>query len=93
MAVTGYDILTLTQRFLELNGRFTLSDDSHGVEQVGLNYARVLDAIRRAGINELQYLVSIGSSGAEPIDERFPRVSWTPVSLKQVESHGFWKVR
>jgi histidinol-phosphatase (PHP family) len=75
-----------------MNGRFTLSDDSHGVEQVGLNYTRVLDAIRRAGINDIEYLDSIGSSDSQALDERFQRVCWRTVSLNQLESHGFWKV-
>jgi histidinol-phosphatase (PHP family) len=81
------------QRFVELNGRFTLSDDSHGVEQVGLNFPRVLDAIRRAGIKEIVYLAMIGSSQSQAIDERFQRVCWTTMTLDQLESHGFWKVQ
>ena len=81
------------QRFVELNGRFTLSDDSHGVEQVGLNYPRVLDAIRRAGIKEIVYLATIGSSDSPAIDERFQKVCWRTMTLDQIESHGFWKVQ
>jgi histidinol-phosphatase (PHP family) len=86
-------MLTTMQRFMELNGRFTLSDDSHGVEQVGLNYPRVLDAFRRSGVNEIVYLATIGSSDSQPIDERFKRVCWTTMTLDQLESHGFWKVQ
>jgi histidinol-phosphatase (PHP family) len=86
-------MLTTMQRFVELNGRFTLSDDSHGVEQVGLNYPRVLDAIRRAGINEIVCLDAIGSSDSQAIDERFRRVFWRTIPLDQLESHGFWKVQ
>lgn len=32
-----------------------MSDDAHGVDQVGLNYARVLDTIRKAGIETIYY--------------------------------------
>lgn len=78
---------------MELNGRFTLSDDSHGVEQVGLNFPRVLDAIRRAGIQEIVCLATIGSSASPAIDERFQRVCWTTMTLDQLESHGFWGVQ
>jgi histidinol-phosphatase (PHP family) len=81
------------QRFVELNGRFTLSDDSHGVEQVGLNYPRVLDAIRRAGIDEIVCLDAIRSSDSQAIDERFRRVCWRTIPLDQLESHGVWKVQ
>jgi histidinol-phosphatase (PHP family) len=86
-------MLTTMQRFVELNGRFTLSDDSHGVEQVGLNFPRVIAAIRRAGINEIVYLDTIGSSDSQAIDERFKRVCWTAMTLDQLESHDFWKVQ
>lgn len=82
--------LTCQQRFLELNGRFTLSDDSHGVEQVGLNFARVLESIKGAGIKELVYLVPSGVPGSVSLDSRFSKVSWATISLSQLEAHGFW---
>jgi len=88
-----YPQVEICQRFMELNGRFTLSDDSHGVEQVGLNFPRVLDAIRRAGIQEIVCLATIGSSASPAIDERFQRVCWTTMTLDQLESHGFWGVQ
>ncbi|KAK5000369.1 hypothetical protein LTR60_007506, partial [Cryomyces antarcticus] len=44
------------EAFLAMGGRFTLSDDSHGCDQVGLNYHKVLDAIRSAGIQEIHFL-------------------------------------
>lgn len=81
------------QRFMGLDGRFTLSDDSHGVEQVGLNFPRVLDAIRMAGIKEIVCLATIGTSDSKAIDERFQRVCWKTIALDQLESHGFWKVQ
>lgn len=84
-------ILTVLQRFLELKGRFTLSDDSHGVEQVGLNFSRVLDSIKRAGIKELAYLAPAGLPGSRIVDERFPKVCWATIPLEQLEGHGFWQ--
>jgi hypothetical protein len=39
-----------------MGGRFTLSDDSHGVAQVGLNFERVLDYLKSLGVTELYYL-------------------------------------
>lgn len=83
-------MLTLRQRFLELKGCFTLSDDSHGVEQVGLNFSRVLDAIKKAGIRELSYLAPAGPSGTV-VDERFRKVCWATITLEQLEGHGFWR--
>ena len=79
------------QHFLSLSGRFTLSDDSHGVEQVGLNFHRVLEAIKKAGITELAYLAPAGTANSVPVDERFPQVCWASLSLDELEAHGFWK--
>jgi len=39
-----------------MGGKFTLSDDSHGVAQVGLNFERVLDYLKSLGVTELYYL-------------------------------------
>jgi len=41
--------------FLTMGGGFVLSDDSHSVEQVGLNYDRVFEAVKKAGITRLFY--------------------------------------
>ncbi|TKA81643.1 hypothetical protein B0A49_00529 [Cryomyces minteri] len=46
----------ICEAFVGMGGRFTLSDDSHGCDQVGLNYGKVLDAIRSAGIQEIHFL-------------------------------------
>lgn len=56
-----------------LGGRFTLSDDSHQVEHVGTNYARVPAFLARAGIRELFFLQA-GDAGADT-DARFPGIS------------------
>lgn len=84
-------ILTTKQRFLELKGRFTLSDDSHGVEQVGLNFHRALVSIKKAGIRELAYLAPAGTPGSMPVDERFTKVCWATIAVDQLEAHGFWQ--
>ncbi|KAF2150151.1 histidinol phosphate phosphatase H [Myriangium duriaei CBS 260.36] len=39
----------------EMGGRLTLSDDSHGVEQLCTNYAKALDCVGKAGIGSLWY--------------------------------------
>lgn len=78
------------QSFIDLNGRFTLSDDSHGVEQVGLNFHRVLEAIKKAGIKELAYLAPAGSANSTAVDDRFPQVCWASLPLSQLEAHEFW---
>jgi histidinol phosphatase-like PHP family hydrolase len=39
-----------------MGGKFTLSDDSHGIAQVGLNFGRALDYLRSLGVETLHYL-------------------------------------
>lgn len=74
-----------------MNGRFVMSDDSHGVEQVGLNYHRVLDAIRKAGIEELHFLEK-ETPGAMVNGGGHATSHATKVSLADLEAHPFWSV-
>lgn len=73
-----------------MGGRFTLSDDSHGVAQVGLNYNKVLGCIRKAGINELYFLATVTES-IRPHDSRFPNVGWKSIPVADLEKMDFWK--
>lgn len=79
----------MTQQFLKLGGRFTLSDDSHGTEQVGLNYNRVFQCIELAGIKELHHFGPIDAA-SKPPDERFPAVQWEAVPVSDLKGHAFW---
>lgn len=38
-----------------MDGKFTLSDDSHGLGQVGLNFKRVQEYLLDVGIKEVWY--------------------------------------
>jgi hypothetical protein len=70
------------QAFLEVEGRFTLSDDSHSLDQVGLNYSRVLKTIHKAGISQL-YHYPIGEAGqwaGKQVD------IFTPMAVPDVET-------
>ncbi|KAI0161884.1 histidinol-phosphatase [Hypoxylon sp. FL1284] len=40
----------IAEEWVRLGGRFTLSDDSHGIAQVGTNYARALDYLASLGV-------------------------------------------
>lgn len=87
----GHDdhITELIQVFLSLGGRFTLSDDSHGVEQVGLNYPRVLDAIRQAGIESVFYFERTDPD--TPVENgQITDVSTFSIPVAQLEAHAFW---
>ena len=74
------------QAFLGMGGRFTLSDDSHGVDQVGLDYQQVLRFISKVGITTLHFLQRKGDT----VDERFPKVSVQSASLSDLKTHPAW---
>lgn len=80
----------LLQEFLNMGGRFTLSDDSHGISQVALNYDKVFTCIKKAGMTELVFLAEI-SDTVRSHDPRFPKVGWRTMSLAELEQHDFWR--
>jgi histidinol-phosphatase (PHP family) len=80
---------------LALGGRLCLSDDSHGVDQVSLNFHRVLEFLDRLGVDKLHYLSLVGEEGGDlsaAPDKRFPRTRVAAVSMEEVKQMAFWKV-
>jgi len=69
------------QEFLKLGGKFTLSDDSHGVAQVGLNFQRVKAYLEDIGVETLWYLEREGENNATGSDA----VHLATVQLKELE--------
>ncbi|KAL3262207.1 hypothetical protein ABHI18_002986 [Aspergillus niger] len=79
----------ICKEFLARGGRFCLSDDSHGLEQVGLNFHRVVPFLEQVGVSRLHYL-ALGEGDA-PVDARFPRTQIKEVTLKEVKNMSFWR--
>lgn len=50
------EMLLTFQMIIEKGGKFVLSDDSHGVGQVGLNYHRMFQYIADLGLSRLHHL-------------------------------------
>lgn len=50
------------QEWIRMGGKFTFSDDSHGVAQVGTNYLRGLDYLEGLGVKELWTLERVESA-------------------------------
>ncbi|GAQ07694.1 probable histidinol-phosphatase [Aspergillus lentulus] len=74
--------------FLARGGRFVLSDDSHGLDQVGFNFHGVLAFMEKAGISTLHYL----ELGDEPaVDERFPRTQIRSIHVDELKKLPFWQ--
>jgi len=76
--------------FMKMGGRFTLSDDSHGVEQVGTNYGRCLEFVERIGLERICWLEPgeiVGEEGENRLDSTIVRET----SVAELRGHGFWK--
>ncbi|KAJ5731162.1 Histidinol-phosphatase [Penicillium malachiteum] len=87
-----YPKAEICKEFIARGGRLCLSDDSHGVDQVSLNFHRVLEFLDCTGISELHYLQMVEQSETfiAP-DARFPRTQVASISLDEVKQMAFWK--
>lgn len=75
----------ICREFLGRGGRFCLSDDSHGVEQVALNFGRTLDFAQGVGIEALHFL-QLDTAADSAVDARFPRTAVRAVSLGEARA-------
>ncbi|KAK9776834.1 putative Histidinol phosphate phosphatase HisJ family protein [Seiridium cardinale] len=48
-----YPCRAIAEEWLRIGGKFTLSDDSHGIEQLGTNYMRGLAYLESLGVSEV----------------------------------------
>ena len=63
MTASCFVLGTDVQEILRRGGKFVLSDDSHGVAQVGLNYHRLFEYMRALGISTYHYIIADEESG------------------------------
>jgi len=75
---------------VEKGVQFCLSDDSHGMDQVAMNYSLCLSYLRRVGISSLTFFRHSAESGNHP-DSRFSTLRSDQLSLLELEQHIFWK--
>ncbi|KAF6234561.1 hypothetical protein HO173_007186 [Letharia columbiana] len=78
-----YPKAEICKKFFARGGAFTLSDDSHGIKQVGTNYGRCLSFAEKTGITSVHFL----EKGAATKDSRFPGISTNAVSLIELKKH------
>lgn len=64
-----------------------MSDDSHGVDQIGTNYARMLAFIQKAGIGEIHFVDAAGARN----DPRFTTAGFSSILTSEVADLSFWK--
>lgn len=48
-----YPARPIAEAWLKMGGKFTMSDDSHGIAQVATNYSRALDYLEGLGVKEV----------------------------------------
>ena len=83
-------ITHIFEAFREMSGKFTLSDDSHGVDQVALNYPRLLQAIEAAGIQDIHHLRR--TEEADP-GQPFSGIKIVSVPITSLKGHEVFKAR
>jgi histidinol-phosphatase (PHP family) len=72
--------------FLRMGGGFVMSDDSHGIDQIGTNYARLLAFIQKARIEQIYYADSAGVRK----DSRFPNAGFSSITVTDLAHFSFW---
>lgn len=60
-----------------------MSDDSHGIDQVGSHYREMLQFADGIGITQIAYL----EHGSPTTDLRFPDITTRTTELSEVEDH------
>lgn len=63
-----------------------MSDDSHGIDQIGTNYVRLLDFIQKVGITEVWYV----DSSVPSSDCRFPHAGFSSIAISNLMQSPFW---
>ena len=66
-----------------------MSDDSHGIDQIGTNYGRLLAFIQKAGIEEIHFAAKGGETRK---DTRFPNAGFSTMAVSELARLPFWTV-
>lgn len=76
---TPYPRRDFAEAIIQNGGRFCLSDDSHGLNQVGLNYHKVWQYVKELGLDKVYYLAL--KNGQTVVES---------LSVEETDSHPFW---
>ncbi len=76
-----------------MRGRFCLSDDSHGVEQLALNYHECIPYLKRNHISCVHFLEALREKVDDPIDSRFPCTNLRSLTVAELGKLPFWHRR
>ncbi len=72
--------------FLARGGHFALSDDSHGVDQVGAKYREVIEFAEKIGTTTITYF----EKSPNFKDDRFSGISERIIKLADLKDHPFF---
>ena len=72
--------------FLDRGGQFTLSDDSHGIDQIGFGYDQVLSFAQQVGISTL----TMFEKGGATKDARFHRIATKEIGIQEVTTTNYF---
>ena len=82
-----YPCLPITKMFLGMGGGFVLSDDSHGTEQIGTNYSRLLEYIQKTGMEKIHFAAR---GCGDRVDSRFPSAGFSTIAVADLAELPFW---
>lgn len=88
---TPYPKDDIIKLMISNNVKFVLSDDSHGDDQVGLNYQYVLNYIKDCRIDTIWYY-DIENFGDKSIRNGLGNVILKPISVSDLINDQFWKI-
>lgn len=89
--LTFCGILRVEQIFRMKGGRFCLSDDSHGVHQIALNYYECIPYLERNHIARIHFLELSHEKLDDPFDSRFPWTRLASLALPELRQLPFWQ--
>jgi histidinol-phosphatase (PHP family) len=82
-----YPERAICEEFLGMSGKLTLSDDSHGAEQVGTNFERTVEYLESLGVKEVWLLEAgkITGSGKRELSTRSVTIEDIKRSFKEID--------
>ncbi|KAE8416259.1 histidinol phosphate phosphatase H [Aspergillus pseudocaelatus] len=83
---TPYPHPDICKEFLRIGGRFVLSDDSHGVSQVALDYPKVRRFLENTGIKTIYYVKPNGDAPPKGLSP----CCLEPVEVAALRDHPSW---
>ncbi|KAL2255621.1 hypothetical protein VTK26DRAFT_2995 [Humicola hyalothermophila] len=80
----AYPMGEIAREWVAMGGRFTMSDDSHGIAQVATNYHRGLDYLEGLGVKEVWTLErrGVGEGGKAEVVEKSVSIEEFRASLR-----------